>query len=198
MALLLSDQRMPGMRRRGVPGAGPGILSRGAAGAADRLRGHGSGDPRDQSARIHYFLNKPWDPPEEKLYPALDDLLDDWKAGLRRRSKGLRVIGNRWSLEGSPVSVTSCRAITSRIDGWMRRGNPKRRSSCLRSGRLNPDQLPAVLFADGTMLKRCRPGPAGGACGPESAGGAGVLRHGGGGRGAVRGWRRRCTGRARA
>ena len=34
------------------------------------------------TARIHYYLNKPWDPPEEKLYPVLNDLLDDWKAGL--------------------------------------------------------------------------------------------------------------------
>ena len=35
------------------------------------------------TARIHYYLNKPWDPPEEKLYPVLSDLLDDWKAGYR-------------------------------------------------------------------------------------------------------------------
>ena len=33
------------------------------------------------TARIHYYLNKPWDPPEEKLYPVLNDLLEDWKAG---------------------------------------------------------------------------------------------------------------------
>ena len=50
------------------------------------------------TARIHYYLNKPWDPPEEKLYPVLNDLLDDWKAGYRPPFEGLRVIGNRWAL----------------------------------------------------------------------------------------------------
>ena len=50
------------------------------------------------TARIHYYLNKPWDPPEEKLYPVLTDLLDDWKAGYRPPFEGLRVIGNRWAL----------------------------------------------------------------------------------------------------
>ena len=40
------------------------------------------------SARIHYYLNKPWDPPEEKLYPVLTDLLEDWKAGYRAALRG--------------------------------------------------------------------------------------------------------------
>jgi thioredoxin reductase (NADPH) len=44
----------------------------------------------------HYIL-KPWDPPEEKLYPILDDLLEDWQAGYRPQFEGLRVIGQQWS-----------------------------------------------------------------------------------------------------
>ena len=55
------------------------------------------------SARIHYYLNKPWDPPEEKLYPVLTDLLEDWKAGYRPPFEGLRVIGHRWSLKDHKV-----------------------------------------------------------------------------------------------
>lgn len=49
------------------------------------------------SAKIDYYLLKPWNPPEERLYPVLDDLLDDWLAGFYPPFEGIRVIGNRWS-----------------------------------------------------------------------------------------------------
>lgn len=49
------------------------------------------------SARLDYYLLKPWDPPEERLYPVLDDLLDDWIAAFRPPFEGIRVVGNRWS-----------------------------------------------------------------------------------------------------
>ena len=48
-------------------------------------------------ARVDYYLMKPWDPPEEKLYPVLNDLLDDWLASFRPPFEGIRVVGNRWS-----------------------------------------------------------------------------------------------------
>src|SRR4029077_8021828 len=48
-------------------------------------------------ARVHYYLMKPWDPPEEKLFPALDDLLHDWAAQFRPPYEGIRVLGTRWS-----------------------------------------------------------------------------------------------------
>ena len=40
---------------------------------------------------------KPWDPPEQNLFPVLDDLLDDWMASFRPPFEGIRVIGLRWS-----------------------------------------------------------------------------------------------------
>ena len=46
---------------------------------------------------LHHYLLKPWDPPEEQLYPVLDDLLEDWQAGFRPGFQGLRVLGTRWS-----------------------------------------------------------------------------------------------------
>jgi thioredoxin reductase (NADPH) len=49
------------------------------------------------SARIDYYLLKPWDPPAERLYPVLDDLLDDWMASFRPPFEGVRVVGHRWS-----------------------------------------------------------------------------------------------------
>ena len=49
------------------------------------------------TTQIDYYLMKPWDPPEERLYPVLDDLLDDWLVKFRPPFEGIRVIGNRWS-----------------------------------------------------------------------------------------------------
>ncbi|HET7284237.1 MAG TPA: FAD-dependent oxidoreductase, partial [Nitrososphaeraceae archaeon] len=48
-------------------------------------------------AKIDYYLMKPWDPPEEHLYPILDDLLDDWWALAKPPFEGIRIIGLKWS-----------------------------------------------------------------------------------------------------
>ena len=48
-------------------------------------------------AKIDYYLMKPWDPPEEFLYPILDDLLDDWWSSFKPPYGGIKVIGMRWS-----------------------------------------------------------------------------------------------------
>jgi thioredoxin reductase (NADPH) len=55
------------------------------------------------STQIDYYLLKPWNPPEEHLYPVLDDLLDDWLASFRPPFEGIRVIGNRWSPQSHQV-----------------------------------------------------------------------------------------------
>ncbi len=55
------------------------------------------------TVQIDYYLMKPWDPPEERLYPVLDDLLDDWLSSFRPPFGGIRVIGNRWSPQSHQV-----------------------------------------------------------------------------------------------
>ncbi len=103
VALILSDQRMPGMtgvefleRSRAIYPEARRVLLTAYADTEAAIRAI-------NSARIHYYLNKPWDPPEEKLYPVLTDLLDDWKAGYQPPFEGLRVIGHRWSLKDHKV-----------------------------------------------------------------------------------------------
>ena len=97
VALLLVDQRMPQMN--GVeflghamqifPGAKRVLLT---AYADTDAAIHAIND-----ARIHHYLLKPWDPPEENLYPVLDDLLGDWHGSFRPTFEGVRVLGTRWS-----------------------------------------------------------------------------------------------------
>jgi len=55
------------------------------------------------TVQIDYYLMKPWDPPEERLYPVLDDLLDEWLSSFRPPFGGIRVISNRWSPQSHQV-----------------------------------------------------------------------------------------------
>jgi thioredoxin reductase (NADPH) len=53
--------------------------------------------------RLDQYLLKPWDPPEERLYPVLDDLLADWSAGYRPPFTGLRLVAGRWAAKGHEI-----------------------------------------------------------------------------------------------
>ena len=97
VALFLVDQRMPQM-------GGVEFLERAKEIFPDAKRAlltaYADTDAAIQSinnAKLDYYLLKPWDPPEERLYPVVDDLLDDWLAAFRPPFQGIRVIGNRWS-----------------------------------------------------------------------------------------------------
>ena len=97
VALLLVDQRMPGMSgieftRRALelfPEVKRVLLT---AYADTEAAIHAIND-----VQIDHYLLKPWDPPEERLYPVLDDLLDDWLAEFRPPFEGVRIVGHRWS-----------------------------------------------------------------------------------------------------
>jgi thioredoxin reductase (NADPH) len=150
IALLLVDQRMPGMdgvaflesATEFAPSARRAILTAyadvGAAiGAINR-------------ARIDYYFQKPWDPPEQNLYPVLDDLLDDWRSDYRPGFEGIRVIGPRWSPQ-----VHEIKDFLARNQVPYRaldvEGGSEGPALLARAG-LDAARLPVVLFPDGTAL----------------------------------------------
>ena len=49
------------------------------------------------SIGLDYYLQKPWAPPEQNLYPILDDLLSDWAANAVMPFEGIRIVGTLWS-----------------------------------------------------------------------------------------------------
>ncbi len=155
VALLLSDQRMPGMtgvefleRARDLYPEARRVLLTAYADTDAAIRAI-------NAARIHYYLNKPWDPPEERLYPVLTDLLDDWKAGYRPAFEGLRVLGSRWSLNDHKLrNFLSRNHVPYR---WLDvTASPDARALMAERG-LGPEQLPAVLFSDGSTLPQANP-----------------------------------------
>jgi thioredoxin reductase (NADPH) len=106
------------------------------------------------SAKIHYYLNKPWDPPEEKLYPVLDDLLESWRTGFEAPFDGVRVIGLRWSQADHAVRDFLAR---NRIEyKWI---NPEaspesKKEACdlLALAGCDDSKFPVVVFSDNTAL----------------------------------------------
>ena len=102
-------------------------------------------------ARIHHYLLKPWDPPEEQLYPVLDDLLEDWQASFRPPFEGVRVVGNRWSRLSYQLKDFLARNHVPYqwvdVEGP---GDDARRLTESLGG--NDLRFPLVLFSDGTSL----------------------------------------------
>ena len=150
VALLVSDQRMPGMtgvefleHARDLFPEARRVLLTAYADTEAAIRAI-------NTARIHYYLNKPWDPPEEKLYPVLNDLLDDWKAGYRPPFEGLRVIGSRWSLKDHKLrNFLSRNHIPYR---WLDVATSNEARALMEDKQLTIEQLPAILFPDGASL----------------------------------------------
>lgn len=103
VALFLVDQRMPGL-------SGVEFLEQAIELFPDAKRvlltAYADTDAAIAAineAGVNHYLLKPWDPPEENLYPVLDDLLEDWAATFPPQFEGIRVLGNRWSPDSHNV-----------------------------------------------------------------------------------------------
>jgi thioredoxin reductase (NADPH) len=150
VALIVSDQRMPGM-------AGVDLLERVQEifPKARRVLLTAYADTEAairaiNAARIHYYLTKPWDPPEERLYPVLDDLLRDWHQGYKPPFEGIRVVGPRWSLRDYQVRNFLSRNQVPYV--WLDPERDDQAVELLKRFNVGDGSLPVVLFPDGTSL----------------------------------------------
>ena len=97
VALLLADQRMPELDGVGFLSQATELFPSAKRALLTAYADTNAAISAINTAKVHYYLLKPWDPPEEKLYPVLDDLLEDWQAEYKAPYHGLRVLGTRWS-----------------------------------------------------------------------------------------------------
>jgi thioredoxin reductase (NADPH) len=97
VALVLSDQRMPKMDGVTLLSEAVTLHSKSKRVLLTAYADTEAAIGAINRSQVDYYLLKPWDPPEERLYPILDELLDDWRASFRPGYAGVRVVGDRWS-----------------------------------------------------------------------------------------------------
>lgn len=149
VALFLVDQRMPEMSgteflaeaMKSYPQAKRVLLTAYAdtQAAIDSIN----------EVRLDYYLMKPWHPPSERLYPILDELLEDWKAHVRMPYEGIRVAGTLWSLGSHQVKDFLTRhQIPYQWLDIEKDSNAQK----LVEGVSAETKLPVIFFPDGKVL----------------------------------------------
>lgn len=150
VALFLVDQRMPEMSGvefleeaiRAYPQAKRVLLTAYAdtQAAIDSINEVG----------LDYYLMKPWHPPEERLYPILDELLEDWKVHVRLPYEGIRVAGALWSLSSHQVKDFLTRHQIPYQ--WLDIEKDSNARQLVEGISSEVTKLPVVFFPDGKML----------------------------------------------
>lgn len=109
--------------------------------------------------RLNHYLLKPWDPPQQNLYPVLDDLLQDWSANYRPPFEGLRVLGTRWSPKSYEVRDFLARnQVPYQWQDAEAADTSPDVKRLLESFDGSEVKLPTVFFPDGTRLEQPEPG----------------------------------------
>jgi thioredoxin reductase (NADPH) len=151
VALIASDQRMPRMTgieflekaRRLAPDAKLVLLTAYADTEAAIRAINDIG--------LDHYLLKPWDPPEERLYPVFDDLLDDWRRAHPDEVVDVRVVGHRWSERSHEVKTFLARNHVPYLWLDVERDREGQRLQGLAGA--TADDLPLVLLADHDTLR---------------------------------------------
>ena len=151
VALIAADQRMPGM-------TGIELLEQARTHAPDAklllLTAYADTDVAIRAINdigLDYYLLKPWDPPEERLYPVVDDLLDDWRQANPDHTSDVRVVGHRWSDRSHEVKTFLARNHVPYR--WFDVERDDEGERLLELADAAPDDLPLVLVPDGEPLR---------------------------------------------
>jgi thioredoxin reductase (NADPH) len=99
--------------------------------------------------KLNHYLMKPWEPPEQNLYPVISDLLDDWNATSRESFEGIYVVGTRWS--PSTHELKDFLAKSQIPYRWLEPGSTSDPRIHAAVGD-SPTDLPVLIFPDGSVL----------------------------------------------
>jgi thioredoxin reductase (NADPH) len=152
VAMLIADQRMPGM-----PGTQYLLQARQIVPEAKRVLLTAYADTEAAIAAINevaldYYLLKPWDPPEEQLFPVVQDLLTTWASGAALEAGGLRLVGHRFSRESHDLRDFLAR---NRVPvRWLDAERDGEARQLLKVSDVSAEHLPAAFLEDGTVLER--------------------------------------------
>ncbi|HKZ25814.1 MAG TPA: FAD-dependent oxidoreductase, partial [Acidimicrobiia bacterium] len=149
-AVLIADQRMPVMNGTEFLSGAKKIFPEAKTVLLTAYADTDAAIAAINEVKLDHYLLKPWDPPEDKLYPIVDDLLDDWLAD-HPTYVGIEVAGTRWSPATHEVKEFLARnQIPYRFVDIERDEAGRQRAEAAAS--TQPHQLPVVFFPDDTHL----------------------------------------------
>jgi thioredoxin reductase (NADPH) len=152
IALLVADQKMPGLS-----GTEYLVEARSIVPDAKRVLLTAYADTEAAISAINevsldYYLLKPWDPPEEQLYPVVEDLLTTWQASAALEAGGVRIVGHRFSKDTHDLRDFLAR---NRVPArWLDVERDAEARELLTVAQVEPDRLPVALLEDGTVLEK--------------------------------------------
>jgi thioredoxin reductase (NADPH) len=152
VALLIADQRMPGMQ-----GTDYLVEARTLVPEAKRVLLTAYADTEAAIAAINdvaldYYLLKPWDPPQEQLFPVVEDLLTTWESGAALEAGGVRIVGHRFSKDSHELRDFLAR---NRVPArWLDVERDAEARELLAVAGVDGDGLPVALLEDGSVLER--------------------------------------------
>ena len=151
LALIVSDERMPGMlgnevlaRSRDVYPMAGRVLLTAYADIEAAIRAI-------NEAHVDHYLSKPWAPPEENLYPVVDDLLNAWQAEFVPEMKGIRLVGHQWSPRSH--AIKNFLASSLHPYKWLDIERDPEARALLDAGGVSADELPVVFLEDGSVVR---------------------------------------------
>src|SRR5256886_4252911 len=115
---------------------------------------------------VDHYLLKPWDPPEEKLYPVVDALLEAWQSAGDRDVEDVKVVGHRWSAPSYKIRDFLARNLVPYR--WFAADEPEGRRLLDAAG-VGPEAIPLVITTDGRALPAPTAAEVAGAVGMSTA-----------------------------
>jgi thioredoxin reductase (NADPH) len=155
LAMVISDQRMPGMPGNEVLARSREIYPRARRVLLTAYSDIDAVVKGINEAHLDHYLSKPWDPPEERLFPVVDDLLDAWQAETPPEATGLRLIGHQWSPRSHAIKDFLARNLVPYR--WLDVARDPESRALLDAAGIGAEELPALLFEDGAALRNPEP-----------------------------------------
>lgn len=150
VALFISDQRMPEMEGIAFLEKAKEIFPNAKQVLLTAYSDIEAAIKAINNVKLDYYLLKPWSPPEEKLYPILNDLLEEWQAFYKPDHEGIRVVGFQWSPQSHKLKEFLSGNLVPYL--WMDIENNEDAAQYLASSNLSYSDLPLVIMKDGSIL----------------------------------------------
>ena len=151
VALFLSDQRMPEMLGVEFLEKAKEIYPKAKRVLLTAYSDTDAAIKAINDVQLDYYLMKPWDPPEEKLYPVINDLLDEWAIGYRPDFQGIKIIGYQYSPKSHELKDFLAGNLLPYQ--WLDIESNAKAKELLELHKLETKDLPVVVFENGSTLQ---------------------------------------------